>query len=558
MKVLGISNCQTSSVCLFIDGYLKCAVSEERFTRKKLDDSFPINSINFILKKFNMRSISNIDYIAYSWSKGLNFDTGLDLLKRIELEKKINKKNIDILKNRIKIETQRDRIKRKEFDKWILKNNLKKKLITFYHHEAHALSATLLSKFENAICFTADGRGDYESSVIWDFNRKRKNPLKKIKLFLSNDSLGYFYARITGLLGFEPNRHEGKITGLAAYGKSNKTINLMKKMIDFKQKRLIANNGVYYMPYFKPYSKKLIQIIKRYKKEDIASGAQKHLENITVKILKTFVTKKKYNLCLAGGVISNVKLNGELKKIKNVKKVFVQPQMSDGGLCLGAAAGCMHKLGYKIKPMTSCSLGFENNPKSIKFIAKKFKLKEIKGNVYRILIENLKKGKVIGVIKDKMEFGPRALMNRSIILKTSDVSCNNWLNKKLNRTEFMPFAPVTTDNLAKISFKNFSKSDDTFKFMTSTTNVTKKFKSKSPAVCHIDGTARPQIVDKKSNRFFYDLINKWNKETGELSLINTSFNSHEEPIVRTYEDGIRELKKKVIDLILLENKIFIR
>ena len=95
-----------------------------------------------------------------------------------------------------------------------------------------------------------------------------------------------------GLLGFEPNRHEGKITGLAAYGKSNRTINLMKKMIDFKQKKLIANNGVYYMPYFKPYSKKLIQIIKRYKKEDIASGAQKHLENITVKILKTFVSKK--------------------------------------------------------------------------------------------------------------------------------------------------------------------------------------------------------------------------------------------------------------------------
>ena len=154
----------------------------------------------------------------------------------------------------------------------------------------------------------------------------------------------------------------------------------------------------------------------------------KHLENITVKILKTFVTKKKYNLCLAGGVISNVKLNGELKKIKMLK-VFVQPQMSDGGLCLGAAAWCMG-VGYKIKPMTACSLGFENNPKSIKFITKKFKLKEIKGNVYQILIENLKKGKVIGVIKDKMEFGPRALMNRSIILKTSDVSCNNWLNKK--------------------------------------------------------------------------------------------------------------------------------
>jgi len=544
IKVLGISNCQTSSACLFINGALKGAVSEERFTRKKLDQSFPIKSIEYLLKRFKINSLSKIDYIAYSWSKGLQKDTSIEIIKRINLENKNNKKNLSILKKRIIIEKKTDKIKRLEFDKWINKNNLKKKLVTFYHHEAHALSATLLSRFKKSICITADARGDYESTVIWDFDRNRKEPLKKIKLFISNDSLGFFYARITGLLGFKPNRHEGKITGLAAFGSHKKTIKIMKKMIDFKNKKLIANNGLFFKPYFKPYSKKLLKIIQNYKKEDIASGAQKHLENIVFKILKNYISKKKYNLCLAGGVFSNVKLNGELKKIKNVNKVFVQPQMNDGGLCLGAAAGCLHKLGYKINSMSTCSLGFKNNQKKIDFLIKKHNLIELKGNKFKILIENLKKNKVIGLIDGNMEFGPRALMNRSIILKTSDVSCNKWLNNRLNRTEFMPFAPVTTDKLAKFSFKNLNKYDDTHKFMTSTISVTQKFKLSSPAVCHIDGTARPQILTKEDNNFFYKLINKWYKATGELSLINTSFNSHEEPIVCTYEDGIKELKKK--------------
>ena len=557
MKVLGISNCQTSSACLFINGELKGAISEERLTRKKLDESFPKKSINYLLKEFNINSLSEIDYIAYAWSKGLQKDTQKEMVKRIDFEKKNNRKNLKILYERVASEKKRDLKKRKEFDRWIDKNNLKNKLVTFYHHEAHALSATLLSRFNKSICITADGRGDYESTVVWNFDRSKKIPLKKIKLFVSNDSLGYFYARITGLLGFKPNRHEGKITGLAAFGTYQKTIKLMKKMIDFKDKKLIANNGLFYKPYFKPYSKALIKIVKKYNKKDIASGAQKHLENIVIKIIKNYTDKKRFNLSLAGGVFSNVKLNGELRKIKNIANTFVQPQMSDGGLCLGAAAGCLHKLGYKIKPMETCSLGYKNDPKKINYLAKKFNLVEVKGNTYKTLIENLKKDKVIGVIKGSMEFGPRALMNRSIILKTSDTSCNDWLNKRLNRTEFMPFAPVTTDNLAKLSFKNFSKNDDTLKFMTSTLSVTKKFKLKSPAVCHIDGTARPQIVTKKNNNFIYELINKWNKETGELSLINTSFNSHEEPIVCTYEDGIKELKKKVIDLILLDSRIFI-
>ena len=554
-KTLGITNSINSSVALFFDGNLISAVSEESFSRKKNDDSFPSKSIKYILEKNKIKSLKQIDCITYSWFKGLTFETLKNILERYKLELKTNKKNIRIFENRLNIEIKRDKKKRQEIDNWIKKNKLEKKFVDFHHHEGHALSATLFSPFDKSLCVTCDARGDFESLVIWDFNRKRKECLKKILSIPTNDSLGFFYARITGLLGFKPNRHEGKITGLAAHGNSKKTINLMKKMISIKNNKLIGNNGDYFKPFFKPYSKKIIKEIKKYKKEDIAAGAQKHLEDILKFLVNRNIGNRKY-LCLAGGVFSNVKLNYELKKLKKIKSIYVQPQMGDGGLCLGSAAGFLHKNSYKINTLYNCKLGFENNPAKINNLIAKYNLDEIKSNKHDYIINSFIKGKVLGVVKGKMEFGPRALLNRSILYKTSDETCNNWLNKRMNRTEFMPFAPVTTEKLAKKSFIKFDKNDLTMKFMTSTILCKNIFKKKSPAVCHIDNTARPQIVFKKDDNFMYKLIQEWNKKTGELALINTSFNSHEEPIVRTYEDGLKELKKGVVDLIMLENRLF--
>jgi len=555
---LGICNGQTSSACIFLGGKLKFAVSEERFTRVKMDSSFPKNSINFLLKKMKLKSLKEIDKVSYSWSKGFDPNLSKLLTKRIKLEEKLNPRNKNIFFERLKWEINRDQKKRLEFFNWVKNKKLEKKLDTFYHHEAHALSATLPSTFSKAICITSDARGDFESTVVWQFNRRKKNPLKKLYSSLSNDSLGFFYARITGLLGFKPNRHEGKITGLAAYGNPKKTINLMSKMIDFNKYRIIANNGKFYKPFFGPYSNYLKSEIKKYKAEDIAAGAQKHLETIIKKLIKKHISKKKpSNLCLAGGVFSNTKLNEIVKNLKGVQKVFIQPQMNDGGLCIGAAAGSIHKLGKTVYPMTTCNLGYENSKKKINFLKKKNDLVEIYENKVNCLVKFLKKGFVVGFVKGPMEFGPRALLNRSIIFKTSDVSANLWLNKRLKRTEFMPFAPVTTTELAKKCFVNFDKKDTTFKFMTSTTKCTNLFKEKCPAVCHVDGTARPQVVSKSDDKFIHSLITKWEKNTGELSLINTSFNTHEEPIVRSYEDAINELKKKIIDVLILEKRIFV-
>ena len=192
---------------------------------------------------------------------------------------------------------------------------------------------------------------------------ERKKKLDKIYSAPSIDSLGFFYGRITGLLGFKPMRHEGKITGLAAYGDYRKAILLMKKMIIYKKGRIISFPGEYYLPYYSNYSKKLRKEILKYKKEDIAAAAQKHLENILKRLLEYYCKKlkiKKINLCLAGGVFGNVKVNQVLKESKFINKTFVIPQMGDGGLCIGSAAYSQFIRGFKIKPISNVYLGPSN------------------------------------------------------------------------------------------------------------------------------------------------------------------------------------------------------
>ena len=222
MFILGICNDETASACLMKDGEIIFAASEERFTRKKLDNSFPLKSINSCLSYANIE-LSDVDVIAYAWAKGFQEDL---VEKFIDLGVKWNEdqKALQILKERIKWEIQRDKTKRREFDDWVQSNNIdfsKQKVLDFYHHEAHAASAAFYSPFDKGYVYTSDARGDFEATTIYKYERYEKQKLKKVYSTTSSNSFGFFYGRITGLLGFKPMRHEGKITGLAAYGKPN-------------------------------------------------------------------------------------------------------------------------------------------------------------------------------------------------------------------------------------------------------------------------------------------------------------------------------------------------
>ena len=563
MIILGITNAETSSACIFQNGELLSAVSEERFTRIKMDESFPQRSIEFCLAD-NSLTLEDVDIVSYSWSKGFHEDLLEEYIKRYDISDSESKK---LILERYTLEKERDIPRREEFWGWVDRQSFKSNVVIedFYHHEAHAYSAALNSGFDRSAVMTCDGRGDYESLTFWIFDRA-EGMMKKVFSSSSVDSLGFFYGRITGLLGFTPCRHEGKVTGLAAHGNPATCIDLMKKMIAYKQGKISSNLGSFYRPFYTNYSDELINEIRRYRPEDVAAAAQKHLEDCLASLVVDLYSRhnlSNFPLSLAGGVFANVKVNQRLKELNCVKKVFVQPQMGDGGLCVGAAIGSLFKRKVAVTKLESLALGPKGGDresidellKSLSgYVGKKFNEKELTNEI----IQHLKADKVIGLVRGKMEFGPRALCRRSILYRTNDQTCNDWLNKRMSRTEFMPFAPVMTQECGKRFLKEFDVNDQTLKFMTSTINVTEEFVAKSPAVTHIDFTARPQIVDRKDDPWLWELLTQWSLVSGEVGLINTSFNKHEEPIVLSYEDAFSNLIDGVIDILVLDDTIVIK
>lgn len=562
MIILGISNGETSSSVLFKDGKFIAAASEERFSRKKMDESFPVKSIEYVLNEAGIKK-RDVDVIGYSWSKGFPEDALPFQTKRLDNLSNQEKK---IFLERLNTEQSVDVPIRQKFWNLIKSDPGFSNAIfeDFFHHEAHALSACMLSPFNETAVLTCDGRGDYES-LTFSIYSKSSNKLKKLYSSSSSDSLGFFYGRITGMLGFTPCRHEGKITGLAAYGNPKKAIKLMNEMISYDGKNIISKLGDMYRPFYKNYSRKLLKAINKYSKEDISAAAQVHLENILSKFVSDQYTKHNLSglpLCLAGGVFGNVKVNAKLRDTKGVSGIFVQPQMGDGGLAVGAVCGVLKNRKKHPKPLTSMSLG--PSAGNIKNLIFKYKKKGFKFHHYNqrdlidVITKNLMESKVIGLVRGRMEFGPRALCNRSILFKTSDKTCNDWLNKRMSRTEFMPFAPVMSEENAKKHLKPFDKRDRSLWFMTATVNVSNRFKELCPAVTHIDQTARPQIISKKRDLWLWNLLKKWEKLSGELSLINTSFNRHEEPIVCTFEEAFSNLKDDVVDILILDDWLVVK
>lgn len=565
MYILGIHNDEDSGVCLIKNGKLKDVVNEERFTRKKLQGGFPVNCLQFVLKK-NKISIKDIDYFAYGWHGRQNnyYEYINKLFNRLILCKIQNEKIKKLIFERLKVEFARDDLTFQNFLKAAEKFNIPKEKTHFFdHHASHAWSAFSCSPFNESLVFTMDARGDLKSSSVSKANKK--TGIKEISNNLSFDSLGFLYGQITHYLGFIPHRHEGKVTGLAAYGNPNKTKYIFNKLIKWDGKKIISNLG-YYRPFFTNLSLELVKDLKKHSREDIAAGVQRHCEKIIVQYVKFWIKQisknKKVNICLAGGIFANVKINQKICEIKNVKNLYVFPHMGDGGLTVGAAC----QLNYKINRDSKVNLKNVNyGPefsskeiyKSLKLFNKKisfYKSKNLKKDIFKLLTNN----KVVGFFNGRMEFGPRALGSRSILFHTKDRSANKWLNDRLKRTEFMPFAPVTIEKLASSCFKNWKKTDYCSKFMTKTFDCTDDFIEKNPAVVHVDGTARPQVVNKEFNKKYYEVLEYYFNKSNNNSLINTSFNQHEEPIVCSPEDAIKSLLSNNIDYLIIGNFVVLK
>ena len=265
------------------------------------------------------------------------------------------------------------------------------------------------------------------------------------------------------------------------------------------------------------------------------------------------------DVALAGGVFANVKLNQRIHELDSVKGVFVHPGMGDDGLAVGAALFEHNRAaGWSPQPMIKdVYLGGDISAGDSKTALKGSDLKEIahgeavEAEAARLLAE----GKVIARAAGRMEYGPRALGNRTIMYQPTDPSVNDWLNQKLRRTEFMPFAPVTLWEERERCFRDIDGAEETARFMTITFECTENMVERCPAVCHVDKTARPQLIQEEDNPSYYRIVKQYQAFTGLPCVINTSFNMHEEPIVNTAEEAITAFKQSGLDALILGDRL---
>lgn len=561
MYILGISCFYHDSAAVIIkDGVLIAASEEERLSRVKHDSSFPKRAIEFCLKAAGIKA-NDLDYAVFYEKPFLKFER--------------------TFLNSIEYSPQSFGFFRESMKKWFLDNLwiksyilsiLKispKKLLFCEHHLSHAASAFFCSPFEDSAVLTVDGVGEW-TTASWGVARKNKIEIKEEIRF--PHSLGLLYSVFTDFVGFEVNEGEYKTMGLAPYGKP-KYINEIYKILS------VANDGsfklnldyfAYHYSLKKVYTKKFESIFgdRNIKNEkvtvyyaDIAASIQKVLETILIDIAK-YVRKKTglTNLSYAGGVALNSVANWKILQNSGFKQLYIQPAAGDSGGALGAALWAYRTVLNQNQKfiLDNPYFGEEETPEQIEQTLRNRKIKYKKmaeQKLIDIVAGGLAKGKVVGWVQGKYEWGPRALGHRSILADPRNKKMKNLVNSKIKfREGFRPFAPVTTIEDADKYFEIFSKKDENpFKFMLYVVNVKKNKRQELGAVTHEDGTARPQFIDKKTNPQYHRLIKSFGRITGTPVLLNTSFNLKGEPIVNTTAEALNTFYKSGLDILVINN-----
>lgn len=431
-------------------------------------------------------------------------------------------------------------------------------VIEVEHHLAHAGSAFYSSGFENSYVMTLDGEGDnYSAGFYWGDPKG----LKRYRGYYYNEiTFGRDYEKVTAMLGFHPLRHPGKITGLAGFGSYNPgCIEDLKSFLketwrQVPDEKFLTHHA--YQVISDEGRAELVKIrqtrFKDYSNADLAYAIQDILEEGVLDLLEHNTDYRNGNIVLAGGVFANVKLNKRIKEL-GYRNIFIHPAMTDQGLSVGAIQYHLGEIGtLPAKPLPHVFFGPDYSANQLKQALDDSGLAYQAMDVPHETIANLLiNGAVVALFQGAMEYGPRALGHRSILYHTQDKTINDWLNKKLARTEFMPFAPVTLAEHASKCYLDIEGATYAAKFMTITFDCTDWMKRTSPAVVHVDGTARPQLISLEDDAYYYRILETYHRLTGIPSLINTSFNMHEEPIVCSPADAIRSFKRGHLDYLAL-------
>jgi carbamoyltransferase len=561
MYILGISEIDNDAGAVLLkNAEVVCGINEERLTRIKRHRGFPHKSVEWILKYSNL-SIENIDYIAIAKASPTDnpdrFYRVSNLLRSYDYFDKKDPssflvKTLNLVINKYRNAPKSIELAKKmndEIDEWINNNNCSDKVIRVPHHRAHAECAYWASGFENALAVTMDGQGEGVTSQVYLVNNGEFSLLKEVR---APHSLGNFYAAVTKALGFKPARHEGKITGLAAYADQDPNL-----LLEIQKMAFLDSDGGFFSPSIYGNYTKIVKLGKKYGKEKISSVFQYIIEDITSKYISYYVEKYQVaDIVLAGGVFGNVKLNQKIHEINRVNNIYVFPHMADGGLGYGAAQFVYREKSNdnSISSIKDVYWGPEYTNDEVKESLDRYGIKyKYYDQIEKEVALCLSKDKVVTHFSGRMEFGPRSLGNRSILYPATTPSVNNWLNHKLERSEFMPFAPVTLSEYADECYLNIKGAEKTSQFMTITFECTDKMKNQSPAVVHVDGTARPQLVSENINPRYYKILSEYYNLTGIPSIVNTSFNMHEEPIVCSPDDAITAFLQSELDYLAIGN-----
>jgi carbamoyltransferase len=372
-------------------------------------------------------------------------------------------------------------------------------------------------------------------------------------------SPAHHYAYVTAILGFIPTRHEGKVTGLAAFGNPAETARILGERLTYSASERAPRVTGYYQ---KPEVEHLRKALGGHSKEDIAAGVQRVLEDVATRYVKDNVgAPASTAIVLSGGVAANVRLNQKVREL-GFKDLYVFPHMGDGGLALGAcyAANAGATGARRNQKLSDVYLGTGYGDDEIERALRTSGFTwHRSAEVAREVAEAVAAGKIVARFSGRMEYGPRALCNRSILYRCDDPSVNTWLNTRLKRTEFMPFAPVLLREDAPRFLKHYqAEASIAASYMTVTYDVTDLCKDQAPAIVHVDGTARPQIVDQAVNPSMFGILTEYKKLRGFSIMVNTSFNMHEEPIIRTPDEAVESVKQAELDVLAIGDYIATR
>jgi len=533
-----------SAAAIAVDGKLEFAIAEERLTRNKQDANFPINAIQACLDYKNI-TIDQVDEMVFGWPElKEHYANSLKLNITGKLQENIPMQALNYFRS----------LTTRNVKTFLDSYGIKPKKVTHLdHHLAHAWSVAPFLESDESLIFIVDGRGIKESTTVY---LKKGMNLEMIERINFPNSLGVYYAEMTSMCGFRKYSDEWKVMGLAPFGKKS-----------FDLKHLIhAKNGKHFVNHKTLLNVEELELhgtlIKRPDNDeiainddnlkDLAHSAQHHYEQ-TIKEFVQYYTDR-YNIRsigMAGGVGLNCKANGFLMRELKLTEFFIQPAATDDGTAIGAALYPFSKNQSLKKAIFNPYLGKEYTDAEIEETLNKYRLSFTRiENIEEDAASELANNKIIGWFQGRDEFGPRALGNRSIISNPGTAEMKDKVNEVVKYREgWRPFAPSMLKEEATKVLKNIKHSP----YMILTDYAREEYADKIPAVVHVDGTLRPQTVDKELNPRYWKLINEFFKISGIPVVMNTSFNLKGEPNVCHPTDAVRTFFTSGLEVLYIGN-----